>query len=226
MVDSIIKMESKRDWNDRKQQNMVRNDGCGAVSHRTLEGYEEQFSSAHLPWIQPFTNNASINPPATSSLVSHHNGASSCTEETSDNWGIKNKVTPPSGAVKIASTENAYGNQLGAPPPLLLSTTDPIFNGTCRTVGESSITARNAAQQLSPLPTKKGVPHVYHDFSNVPDAVGVVRKKTGGVTQPFPEKLHTMLENVEDTSTVSWLSHGRAFLVRRPAEFTSKIMPR
>ncbi|OEU20893.1 hypothetical protein FRACYDRAFT_155230, partial [Fragilariopsis cylindrus CCMP1102] len=35
-----------------------------------------------------------------------------------------------------------------------------------------------------------------------------------------------MLENVEDTSTVSWLSHGRAFLVRRPTEFTSKIMPR
>jgi hypothetical protein len=223
MVDSIIKMESKRDWNDRKQQNMVRNDRCGAVSHRTLEGYEEQFSSAHLPWIQPFTNNACINPPATSSLVSHRNGASSGTEETSDDWGIKNKVTPPSGAVKIASTENAYGNQLGAPPPLSLSKTYPIFNST---VGESSITARNATQQLPPLPTKKGVPHVYHDFSNVPDAVGVVRKKTGGVTQPFPEKLHTMLENVEDTSTVSWLSHGRAFLVRRPAEFTSKIMPR
>jgi hypothetical protein len=221
-------MENKRDWNDRKQQNMVRNDGCGAVSHRTLEGYEEQLSSAHPPWIQPFTKKTCINPPTTSSLISqlndyHRGGSSSGTVETSGDWGMKNKVTPPSGAVKIASTENAYGNQLGAPPPLLLSKTDPIFNST---VGESSITARNATQQLPPLPTKKGVPHVYHDFSNVPDAVGVVRKKTGGVTQPFPEKLHTMLENVEDTSTVSWLSHGRAFLVRKPAEFASQIMPR
>jgi hypothetical protein len=213
-------MEDKQDWNDRKQQNiMVRNDRCGVVSHRALEG-----------GIQPFTNKATFNPPTKSSLISqlndyHRRGASSGTAETAviDDWGMKNKVTPPSGAVKIASTENAYGNQLGAPPPLLLSKTDPIFNST---VGESSITARNATQQLPPLPTKKGVPHVYHDFSNVPDAVGVVRKKTGGVTQPFPEKLHTMLENVEDTSTVSWLSHGRAFLVRKPAEFASQIMPR
>jgi hypothetical protein len=36
---------------------------------------------------------------------------------------------------------------------------------------------------------KRGVPHVYHDYSKVPDTIGFVRKKTGGVTQPFPEKL-------------------------------------
>jgi hypothetical protein len=220
-------MEDKQDWNDRKQQNiMVRNDRCGVVSHRALEG-----------GIQPFTNKATFNPPTKSSLISqlndyHRRGASSGIAETAviDDWGMKNKVTPPSGAVKITSTstENAHGNQLGVPPPLLLSRPDPIFAGTVG-VGESSIgatNATNATKQLPPLPTKKGVPHVYHDFSNVPDAVGVVRKKTGGVTQPFPEKLHTMLENVEDTSIVSWLPHGRAFLVRKPSEFTSQIMPR
>jgi hypothetical protein len=36
---------------------------------------------------------------------------------------------------------------------------------------------------------KRGIPHVYRDFSNVPDVAGFVRKKTGGVTQPFPEKV-------------------------------------
>ena len=30
---------------------------------------------------------------------------------------------------------------------------------------------------------KKGVPHVYHDYAQVPDQNDYVRKKTGGVTQ-------------------------------------------
>lgn len=79
----------------------------------------------------------------------------------------------------------------------------------------------------------RGVPHVYHDFANVPDAVGYVRKKTGGVTQPFPEKLHELLEMestpnfAQDlTAIVGWLPHGRAFLVRKPKEFTRDVMPK
>jgi hypothetical protein len=75
------------------------------------------------------------------------------------------------------------------------------------------------------LSKKRGIPHVYHDFSAVPDALGYVRKKTGGVTQPFPEKLHEMLTketNVPDI--VAWLPHGRAFIVRNPKLFTSQVM--
>ena len=47
--------------------------------------------------------------------------------------------------------------------------------------------------------------------------------------QPFPEKLYEMLDDVEgtaDMSIVSWLPHGRAFLVRKPKEFTGAIMPK
>ncbi|KAL3936223.1 MAG: hypothetical protein SGBAC_008407 [Bacillariaceae sp.] len=40
---------------------------------------------------------------------------------------------------------------------------------------------------------KRGIPHVYRDFSEVPDAAGFVRKKTGGVTQPFPEKVSSVM---------------------------------
>ncbi|GAX27452.1 heat shock transcription factor, other eukaryote [Fistulifera solaris] len=76
--------------------------------------------------------------------------------------------------------------------------------------------------------SKRGVPHIYHDYSNIPDSIGYVRKKTGGVTQPFPEKLHEMLEAVEEDSRriVFWLEHGRAFLVQKPKEFTTEIMPK
>ena len=73
---------------------------------------------------------------------------------------------------------------------------------------------------------KRGVPHVYHDYSNVTD-VGYVRKKTGGVTQPFPEKLHDLLSKETDAqATIGWLPHGRAFLVRKPKTFTEQVMPK
>jgi hypothetical protein len=85
-----------------------------------------------------------------------------------------------------------------------------------------------AIMAMKDSPDRKGVPHVYRDFSNVPDSVTVVRKKTGGVATPFPEKLHHMLdlESKEHPSAVSWLSHGRAFLVHDPHEFTDFIMPK
>jgi HSF-type DNA-binding len=81
-----------------------------------------------------------------------------------------------------------------------------------------------------------GVPHVYHDYisqSSLDDeettVATYIRKKTGGVSQPFPEKLHEMLtavDNTEQMDIVHWLPHGRAFIVRKPKEFTDHIMPK
>jgi len=46
--------------------------------------------------------------------------------------------------------------------------------------------------------------------------------------QPFPQKLMEMLskEGVEQPHVVSWLPHGRAFLVKQRKLFTSEIMPK
>jgi HSF-type DNA-binding len=75
-----------------------------------------------------------------------------------------------------------------------------------------------------------GVPHIYHDYSQSSyDETTFTRKKTGGVSQPFPEKLHEMLSTVDGTNEmniVAWLPHGRAFIVRKPKEFTDLIMPK
>lgn len=80
----------------------------------------------------------------------------------------------------------------------------------------------------SPGELKRRVPHRYQDYSRVPDVVGYIRKKTGGVTQPFPEKLMIMLDETSQdpalASICSWLSHGRAFIVRKPMEFTQLLM--
>lgn len=90
--------------------------------------------------------------------------------------------------------------------------------------GKNSTPTKQTGNKERPKPQ----PHVYHDYSNFPDTIGFVRKKTGGVTQPFPEKLMEMLsrEGQQSATIVSWLSHGRAFIVRKPKEFTNAIMPK
>jgi hypothetical protein len=50
----------------------------------------------------------------------------------------------------------------------------------------------------------------------------------GGVTTPFPWKLHDMLDDMarkEEHDVVTWQPHGRAFMVHKPKEFTNDIMP-
>lgn len=49
----------------------------------------------------------------------------------------------------------------------------------------------------------------------------------GGVTTPFPWKLHIMLDAMDkngDKSIVCWQPHGRAFMVHKPKEFVQEVM--
>ena len=210
--------------------------GNGDSENNKNEGHPK--SSVTLPWMKRFASGGGVNSQAASTIISQLNNyhrRSSLTGQV-DRVGKKlqgkNEVTPPSGAIKPPWEDQGQskllsnpstGNHPRDPPPLLLSGSNVTVNSS---VGRSSISSTNSTKDVHSLPTKKGVPHVYHDYSNVPDIVGVVRKKTGGVTQPFPEKLHTMLDNNDDPSIVSWLPHGRAFLVRKPVEFTAQIMPK
>lgn len=55
------------------------------------------------------------------------------------------------------------------------------------------------------------------------------RRTRGGVSEPFPEKLHRMLDEAEKdgkTDVVSFYSHGRAFTVHDMDRFTEEIMPK
>lgn len=81
-----------------------------------------------------------------------------------------------------------------------------------------------------PPVTMRSSNYIYHDYAGVPDSSDYIRKKTGGVTQPFPEKLFDMLTEESranhSESIVNWLPHGRAFIVLKPKLFTSIIMPK
>eukprot|EP00534_Pseudo-nitzschia_fraudulenta_P004027 CAMPEP_0201124468 /NCGR_PEP_ID=MMETSP0850-20130426/13779_1 /ASSEMBLY_ACC=CAM_ASM_000622 /TAXON_ID=183588 /ORGANISM="Pseudo-nitzschia fraudulenta, Strain WWA7" /LENGTH=358 /DNA_ID=CAMNT_0047391873 /DNA_START=101 /DNA_END=1177 /DNA_ORIENTATION=- len=49
----------------------------------------------------------------------------------------------------------------------------------------------------------------------------------GGVTTPFPWKLHIMLDAMDNTgekSIVCWQPHGRAFMVHKPKDFVQEVM--
>lgn len=61
--------------------------------------------------------------------------------------------------------------------------------------------------------------------SNDPSA----QRTRGGVTEPFPEKLHRMLSEIEeagDAGILSFYPHGRAFGIHDQDRFMNEIMPK
>jgi len=80
---------------------------------------------------------------------------------------------------------------------------------------------------------KREIQHNYHDHANDDGAIyletPVVSK--GGVTVPFPMKLHNMLEHIalfepDLASIVTWQPHGRCFLVHNTKAFASSVLSR
>lgn len=50
------------------------------------------------------------------------------------------------------------------------------------------------------------------------------RGPRGGVTTPFPVKLHQLLEANQYPDIISWQPHGRCFILRKPQEFLTEVM--
>ena len=72
------------------------------------------------------------------------------------------------------------------------------------------------------------VKHQYHDHAF--DESPVKSKKPrrgprGGVTTPFPVKLHDLLDKNLHEEIISWQPHGRCFILRKPKEFVTEVMP-
>lgn len=54
------------------------------------------------------------------------------------------------------------------------------------------------------------------------------RRMRGGVIEPFPEKLHRLLTEVEAagrSDVISWVAAGRAFVIHKPDKFFKEIVP-
>mmetsp|Transcript_1546 Transcript_1546/g.3434 ORF Transcript_1546/g.3434 Transcript_1546/m.3434 type:complete len:363 (+) Transcript_1546:55-1143(+) len=76
------------------------------------------------------------------------------------------------------------------------------------------------------------VHHNYHDHSHdapVDTQVAQGERRKGGVSIPFPVKLHSVLDQVEADGLahiVSWQPHGRCFVIHKPKEFVDHVMPK
>jgi hypothetical protein len=72
----------------------------------------------------------------------------------------------------------------------------------------------------------------YFDASKLEDPDPTVvsnRRPRGGISEPFPEKLHRMLNEAEDAGeadVVSFCPHGRAFSIHHAERFCREVMPR
>jgi len=67
----------------------------------------------------------------------------------------------------------------------------------------------------------------YIDYAEVPEqeqAIPPEERNTGGVQNPFPERLHDMLTQDKYPDIVSWAPHGRCFVVRKPKEFEKNVL--
>ena len=98
----------------------------------------------------------------------------------------------------------------------------------------------NIRRESSPSSASKRrhvVQHDYHDHGcdlDESENNGKLSKKQprkgprGGVTTPFPVKLHMLLEQNlhENVDVISWQPHGRCFLLRSPKDFLNSVMPR
>lgn len=75
------------------------------------------------------------------------------------------------------------------------------------------------------------VQHDYHDHGcDLDESENGKSKKPrkgprGGVTTPFPVKLHMLLEQNYHENVISWQPHGRCFLLRSPKDFLDSVMP-
>ncbi|CAB9526850.1 Heat stress transcription factor [Seminavis robusta] len=70
------------------------------------------------------------------------------------------------------------------------------------------------------------VEHDYHDHANELELIDE-RPARGGVTTPFPIRLHKMLDQMQEdghADVISWQPHGRAFVVHKPKEF-KELLP-
>lgn len=77
---------------------------------------------------------------------------------------------------------------------------------------------------------KKSSPYIDASSMADPPEFELARRRTrGGVTEPFPEKLHRMLLEIEkdgNAHVISFFPHGRAFGIHDTEQFEVNIMPK
>lgn len=93
----------------------------------------------------------------------------------------------------------------------------------------SELDSESTLSALGNSMRKKSSPYIDASAMADPPEFELARRRTrGGVTEPFPEKLHRMLLEIEkdgNAHIISFFPHGRAFGIHDTDQFEEKIMP-
>ncbi|KAG7348075.1 HSF-type DNA-binding protein [Nitzschia inconspicua] len=146
--------------------------------------------------------------------------------------GFANDRSPSSYSYSLPPTSGYFQEDMERPQ-------QPEFETTPVPVREKPKTKRKRAPQKPGLTAKNQerhfVQHHYHDHSMDPEGHDYTSddashsRRRGGVAVSFPNKLHSVLEQVEMDGfahVISWQPHGRCFCIHKPKEFTNVVMPR
>lgn len=94
----------------------------------------------------------------------------------------------------------------------------------------SALDSESTLAALGNSMRKKSSPYIDASAMADPPEFELARRRTrGGVTEPFPEKLHRMLLEIEKDGMghiISFFPHGRAFGIHDTEKFEEKIMPK
>jgi hypothetical protein len=119
-------------------------------------------------------------------------------------------------------------NESQAPQSYQMSTMEPKPMRDTEALTSSEVSTSPLAKKGNVHNVHIIVQHNYHDHTHDNRAdYQEEHPARGGVTMPFPLKLHEMLENVAAygcDNVVSWQPHGRCFVVHKPKEF-GELLP-
>jgi len=137
--------------------------------------------------------------------------------------------SPPSGSRRGSKRSPEASKSSTSTAAVADSTTPP---STTRSKPHRRSSSRHPRIKNGSPRDRPVVDHTYTDHFHDPKVLPnkATDKKfasRGGVTTPFPVKLHNMLSSGEDLEhIVEWQPHGRAFLIREKDTFVSEIMPK
>jgi len=164
----------------------------------------------------PFSGLTAQTPASAASMMSQHAAAAARTAPTAASV-LSQGARPQQAARNSPLTIGLQPHNVPNPDATLAALGNSIRKKNSPYIDASSIADAQAAADATAVSAASNSP-------------GTKRRRTrGGVTEPFPERLHRMLSEVEEkgnSDIVSWHAHGRAFGVHDPTRFVEEVLPK
>jgi len=155
--------------------------------------------------------------------------ASSGVASTTDRIGDGGIIYGPRGST-IAGQSSGGGGGGKGPSGVRIVTLDGDLVHSSHDVPAEGMGGVGTPRTTQEKETVTYVDHTYTDYAPIPPAdilAGYSEPtNTGGISQPFPQRLHALLStpSLYDPSVIGWQEHGRCFMIRDPKRFAKTTM--